>query len=313
MRKDFSLREVEAFAAVMRHGTVTKAADFLDIAQPGVSKLLAQFESKAGFTVFVRQKQRLIPTPEALTLYAEVERSLVSVREISRVARDIGDLRTGRLKIGVLPALGSGLVPKIVHDFLSQHPTVSATLNIRSTQTLIEWAGRNQIDLAIGVTSQIENPAIVRRQLPPVPIVCVMPKDHILAIAEVVRLKDLEATPFVSLLPSDPLSIQLEQHAAMEGVRLSARIETNLASAAIAFASLGSGVTVIDFLSTQATHLAGMVVKPFEPNLSISYSIYRQRGEKLSAIASAFIEHAIAELSRTIAETATLRRPCNTP
>lgn len=42
MSKPFTVREVEAFAAVMRHGTVTKAADFLDVSQPGVSKLLQQ-------------------------------------------------------------------------------------------------------------------------------------------------------------------------------------------------------------------------------------------------------------------------------
>lgn len=141
--KDFTLREVEAFASVMQHGTVTKAADFLDIAQPGVSKLLAQFEAKAGFLVFHRHKKRLVPTPEAFTLCAEVERTFNSVRQITKVARDISDLRIGRLKIGLLPAMGSGVMPAIIYSFLGRHPEVRATINVRSTQTLVEWAGRN--------------------------------------------------------------------------------------------------------------------------------------------------------------------------
>ena len=62
MEKLFTLREVEAFAAVMRQATVTKAAEALDLSQPAVSKLLAEFQRKAGFEVFRKQRQRLIPT-----------------------------------------------------------------------------------------------------------------------------------------------------------------------------------------------------------------------------------------------------------
>src|SRR6266700_4203981 len=106
MKALFSPREVEVFAAVMRHGTATKAAETLDISQPAVSKVLAQFQRKAGFELFRKQRQRLIPTQEAQMLFVEVERSFVSVREIARAARDIRDLRTGRLNIGALPGIG---------------------------------------------------------------------------------------------------------------------------------------------------------------------------------------------------------------
>jgi DNA-binding transcriptional LysR family regulator len=298
--KDFTLREVEAFASVMQHGTVTKAADFLDIAQPGVSKLLAQFEAKAGFLVFHRHKKRLVPTPEAFTLYAEVERTFNSVRQITKVARDISDLRIGRLKIGLLPAMGSGVMPAIIYSFLGRHPEVRATVNVRSTQTLVEWAGRNQIDLAIGVSSQIENPAVVRRQLPPVPIVCVMARNHPFASLDLVTLEVLAKTDFVSLLPSDPLSIQIEQHAAIHEIRLSSVIETNLAATAIAFAAFGAGVAVVDYLSAKALPLNGLVVRRFEPALAISYSIYRQRGGKPSALATALSEYVIREFARIL-------------
>ena len=44
MNDHFSLREVEAFAAFMRHGATTHAAEALDIAQPAVSTLLRHFQ-----------------------------------------------------------------------------------------------------------------------------------------------------------------------------------------------------------------------------------------------------------------------------
>ncbi|SMC93837.1 LysR family transcriptional regulator [Rhizobium sp. RU36D] len=79
---EFSPREIEMFAAVMLHGSTTKAADALDVTQPAVSKMLLQLTEKAGFQLLRKSRQRLIPTPEAHMLYAEVKRVFESARDI---------------------------------------------------------------------------------------------------------------------------------------------------------------------------------------------------------------------------------------
>lgn len=84
--KEFTPREIEVFAAVMLYGTTTKAADSLDVTQPAVSKMLMQFTEKAGFPVFKKSRQRLVPTPEAHMLYAEFSESL-NLRAASRARR----------------------------------------------------------------------------------------------------------------------------------------------------------------------------------------------------------------------------------
>src|SRR3954465_9701281 len=151
--RDFTPREIEVFAAVMLHSTTTKAADALNITQPAVSKTLVQLTTKAGFQLFKKSRQRLIPTPEAHMLYAEVQRVFESARGISLAARDIRELRNGRLKICALLAFGLTLLPSIVADFSRLHPTVSVSLDIRSSITVLQRASRNQIGIGIGVSS----------------------------------------------------------------------------------------------------------------------------------------------------------------
>src|SRR5262249_2661303 len=150
---EFTPREIEVFAAVMLHGTTTKAADALDITQPAVSKMLMRLTEKAGFQLFRKNRQRLIPTPEAHMLYAEVKRVFETARSISRTAQDIRELRSGRLTICTLPAFGLTLLPSIMSNFSRSHPSVSISLDIRSSVTVIQRAGRNQLDIGIGVTS----------------------------------------------------------------------------------------------------------------------------------------------------------------
>ncbi|MHA7777950.1 LysR substrate-binding domain-containing protein [Roseibium sp. M-1] len=302
MEKDFSSREVEVFAAVMQQGTTTKAAEVLGISQPGVSKLIARFEEKAGFELFQRQRQRLLPTPEAYALFEEVEKSFISVKDISRFARDIRELQGDNLRIGALPALGIGFVPRMVEEFSHLVPNTSVTLHVRATRTLIGLAAKGQLDLAIGVTLPIDNPAVVRRQIPEVPIVCVMRQDTPLAKKNCVSIADLAGNRVISLLPTDPLIIQLENRAKCSGQALRIDVETNLAAAAMSFAAAGPGVAVVDYLSAVSAKTPELVIRPLTEPVSIQYSIYRQRGKMASHSTDGFIEHIVrslvAEISR---------------
>ena len=84
-----NLRQLEAFRAVILGQTVTRAAEMLCISQPAATRLIASLEEDIGFSLFDRIKGRLQPTPEAMTLYQEVQRSLLGVERIARTAQDI--------------------------------------------------------------------------------------------------------------------------------------------------------------------------------------------------------------------------------
>jgi len=106
-----SHRQIEAFRAIIESGSVTAAADLLFLTQPSVSRLLADLEAELGFALFARIGRSLTPTPEADALYEEVRRSFVGLQEISRVADDIRQYRSGSLKIAAMPALGLQFLP----------------------------------------------------------------------------------------------------------------------------------------------------------------------------------------------------------
>ena len=48
-----NFRQIEIFAAVMRAGTVSKAADVLSITQPAASRALADLEQSLGFSLSI--------------------------------------------------------------------------------------------------------------------------------------------------------------------------------------------------------------------------------------------------------------------
>lgn len=290
---EFSPREIEMFAAVMLHGSTTKAADALDVTQPAVSKMLLQLTEKAGFQLFRKNRQRLIPTPEAHMLYAEVQRVFESARGISRAAKEIRELRSGRLSICALPAFGSTLLPSIIASFSAKYPSLAISVDIRSSETVIQRAARNQVDIGIGATYSEESPSIVRRALSSTPPVCVMPAGHPLSKLKVIQADDLDGLDFISMGPSDPMRKQLDTLCEERGVKRALKVEVGLSSACIGMVACGVGVAVVDRLSAWMSKDLPIEIRDFQPHLDLNLSVYRPWGVMASTIADAFADHLI--------------------
>ena len=67
------LRHLEIFYAVMTCGSLSRAAEALNISQPAASKALKSAEMKLGFTLFQRVRGKLLPTSEAITLFEKAQ------------------------------------------------------------------------------------------------------------------------------------------------------------------------------------------------------------------------------------------------
>jgi len=290
---EFTPREIEAFAAVMTHGTTTKAADALNITQPAVSKMLFQLTSKAGFPLFRNHRQRLIPTPEAHMLYAEVQRVFESVRGISTAAREIKELRSGRLNVSALPAFGLTLLPSIVASFNEEYPDVAISLDIRSSSTIIQRASRNQLDIGVAAEVNDETPSVVRRTLTATPPVCIMPKGHPLSRLSVVQADDLDGLDFVSLATGDPMRRQLDALCEERGARRTMKVEAALSATCVNLVASGVGVAVVDRLSAWVARDLPIEIRDFRPQLNVNLSVYRPWGTIASSVADTFIEHLI--------------------
>ncbi|MEH3118346.1 MAG: LysR family transcriptional regulator [Methylorubrum populi] len=117
-----NLRHMEIFHAVYVSGTVSAAARVLNISQPAVTTTLRHAEQRLGFPLFLRTKNRLVPTEDAHTLFeevAEVQAKVASIRQTSRnLRRGVGRA----LRISALPSLALDLLPQAATRFLARRP-----------------------------------------------------------------------------------------------------------------------------------------------------------------------------------------------
>lgn len=198
MARPITLRQIEIFKALIEHGTVSRAAEILNISQPSASKALTHFESDTQLRLFERHKGRLVPTPDAIRLYAEIDRIFAGVRQVENAIATLRRDDHGQLSVGVLPALADAFIERVTTAFRVRHPDLFFSFRCSGSRWIVEHVLRRELDVGL-ISSQIDNPSLAAEPLLEHPLVCVMPIGHPLADCEVVRPDDVDGMPFVAL------------------------------------------------------------------------------------------------------------------
>jgi DNA-binding transcriptional LysR family regulator len=273
-------RQLEAFRAIMAHGTVTAAAERLGVSQPAVSKILAGLEHEIGYPLFTRIKRRLAPN---------------SLERVTEVAREIRERQVGDLLIYSTPALGRSVLPDVMAGFMKRHAKAHIVFHVRSSTYINQKMVDQQIDLGFSMMP-FEHPSMVTEELSRATAVCVLPGNHRLAKRKVIRPVDLRGERFLSF----PLDGRMRHliDAAFEQERIERQLQIDVYSSAdaCALAARGLGVSIVEPFTARDYLGDGIAVVPFEPRIRYLFRAMRPRYRKPSRLADAFLDAVKAHL-----------------
>lgn len=140
--------DLEAFVAVVRHQSISRAAQELGIAQPLLSRRVQGLEGTLGIALFDRQSKPVRPTPAGLRL-AEQCRSVL--REVD-ILRDLAaaDLPpNGNLRLGVTQSLGELVLGPLLEQLRNEWPDLVPQVSTGWGATLVERVERGELDAAV--------------------------------------------------------------------------------------------------------------------------------------------------------------------
>lgn len=282
-----NLRHMEVFRAVMLTGSVNGAAELLHVSQPAVSKLLGHAARQAGLTLFERVKGRLVPTPEAQQLYAEIESLWRGVERVRDVSRALAHPETGTLRLGVSASLASHLAPRAVALLYEQFPLLKSRIEVLVSPIMVDALLDHSADLAIGLLPNA-HPNLVTVRSYQCGLACAMHEDHPLAAKASVTPADLRGERVITSPASTPYGQSLLRAYGKAGPQLRLDIEVRSATTACWFAQAGAGVAVIDSAAVAGQSFTGLAVRPFKSSERLEVRIIRNRYRPMSVVQEAF-------------------------
>src|SRR5215208_8192984 len=185
------LRQLRYFAAVARHGSFTRAADELHLAQSAVSQQVRRLEAELGVELLARSTRRVEVTEAGEITLARASRVLAEVEALESELDELSGLVRGHLTVGgVLPAGGHNL-PDLLLRFNQLHPNVELALREGTATDMAERLQRDELDVAIAMFEPGDVPsALVHRRLGVEELVVGMAPDDPLSKRKGVRLGD---------------------------------------------------------------------------------------------------------------------------
>jgi DNA-binding transcriptional LysR family regulator len=260
-------RQLEIFRAIMRYGTLTAAAESLNVSQPAVSKALRYLENQIGYSLFERVGGRLVPTAEANLLIGDADRILREMEVLQAFSDRIRDKQLGLLRIAASAPATFGLLPAAVERFLRRNPDVRLMLETLSAEEISERIVIGGIDLGLTMVA-FEQPSIRSEAIGTAEIVALIHPDSPLAARDRVGPADLQHETVISYASKTHAGRKLDQTFNAEGFERKAQIEITLSIAAAPLVQRGLGVALVDGL-VPWENLGGLVVRRFEPSTTL--------------------------------------------
>ncbi|KLE83849.1 LysR family transcriptional regulator [Klebsiella aerogenes] len=285
------LRHLENFYAVMTCGSLSRAAESLNISQPAASKVLKNAELKLGFKLFQRVRGKLLPSSEALTLFEKAQSIYQDLDNLRLLADNLARDPRAKITLGCLPSLGLSLVPELVTDFYQQNSNLVMTLTTEHTETLVKKLDLREIDLALTL-QPVQQGEIITTLIAEVPLVYI-DRDY---RQGAVDIKEIDQQRWISPGPHS-LSAAIATRRDFSTTRLN--VQTYYM--ATEFVKRGIGCSITDIFSARH-NLSPEMIHPITPPMKINLCLLRRADVSLSPITQKFVDFLCKQLRQQLKE-----------
>ncbi|MFP6560925.1 LysR substrate-binding domain-containing protein [Paraburkholderia sp. B3] len=211
VRTRLKTRQLLLVVALADEGNVHRAAVALNMTQPAASKLLRELEEMLDAVLFERLPRGMRPT-----LYGEalIRHARVVLGSLDQAQEELSALRAGRLghvAVGAITSPGVRLLPDAVAAVKRMHAKVRISVEIDTSNALLERLAQDKLDIVIGRLSAEHDKLQLRYEpLAGEPVRAMVRRGHPLLGAAPVGLPDVQRSAWIVPPPGSVLRHRFE-------------------------------------------------------------------------------------------------------
>jgi LysR family transcriptional regulator, nitrogen assimilation regulatory protein len=235
-------RHLRYFAKIVEAGSFSRAAALIHIAQPALSKQIAELEDEFGVTLLHRSARGITPTVAGEVLYQEALKLMRLVDNLPAIVRSSqGDVH-GVVCFGMASTMAPALTGKMLEICRSTLPKVTLRFVTGDSLTLREKVASHAIDIAIVFEDEPEV-GFTREVLFRQRLYLASPKGA--AHASSISLQEISALPLVLPTPTNVLRRLLDRVFAQANITLEPIAESDLFDVMMSAVQTGLGHAVL--------------------------------------------------------------------
>lgn len=296
-----SLHKLEVFCLVVELNSVSRAAEYIGIAQPVVSAHVKALASHLGVSLTVRSGRRVMLTEEGHKVYRWARDLVSRTREFEREIAEFQRGVVGKATIGASMTFGSYVLPSLVADFHALFPKGQISVRVMNPAAVTDAIRSGDCDVAYTILDPhhdltgLDVKTIMHERL------VLVVSEHSTVAPSGLALQDLSTLSFIAA-QSGTARREIEDDAlARIGIeREHIHMEFGHAEAIKQAVRTNAGAAFL-FLSSVRDELAAGTLSLVEvPELQLRVPVYRvsRKGRAFSTFQTSLMEH----LSRSLEE-----------
>jgi LysR family nitrogen assimilation transcriptional regulator len=278
------LKQLEYFRHVAELGSFTRAASFLSVVQPALSRQVRQLEVELGQNLFDRNGRGVVLTDAGSRLLEHTRGILMQVGRARQELEEQKNGDSGHFVLGLPPSLGRSVTVPLVKAFGIRLPNASLATVEGLSAYMLEWLNVGRVDCAL-VYNAPASPTVDLSPLLDDQLFLIGPRavKAVRKVRKSVTLSEIADYPLI--IPSRPHSIRMSVENALAGVDRKIRVahEIECIPAVIDLVRQGHGFAVLPFNAVKSTPWGDEVsVKPIvapvlKTSLSLATSAHRPK------------------------------------
>jgi DNA-binding transcriptional LysR family regulator len=145
---NYTFHQLRIFREVCLTGSITRAADELNLTQPAVSIQLKNLQNQFDIPLIEVIGRRVQVTDFGWRVNESASRILEETEALQDMVSDYKGLLTGDLKISLV-STAKYVMPYFLTGFMRKHPGVNVSVDVTNRSTVIDDLATNRTDLAL--------------------------------------------------------------------------------------------------------------------------------------------------------------------
>jgi LysR family nitrogen assimilation transcriptional regulator len=143
------LRQLRYFVAIVDHGSLSRAALVLHVAQPALTQQLRQLEEELGVQLLHRSAQGVLSTDAGKVFYEHAQAILKQVADAQAAVVQSAERPSGSVTLGLPHSISDALALPLLTAIRQRYPEITLQLTEEITGSLAEQLRAGRINLAV--------------------------------------------------------------------------------------------------------------------------------------------------------------------
>lgn len=148
------LKDFKYVIAIAKHGGISGAADFLNIAQSALSRYLKKIEDELGVELFDRSSLPLRPTDAGKRYIATGKKIIALQAQLEKELEEIKNGKNSFIRIGISPSRSPYIMPAIIKAYREKNPDTKIKITEKTTTELANLLSSGELDLVINILDE---------------------------------------------------------------------------------------------------------------------------------------------------------------